>query len=79
MFPQQEFSLSLHLRYFSLVLYAKDYFISWYKPFSNHLYYIEKLGIDKGEFRSWQCKLTVGFNRAEVPLVTYIVRLFFLP
>ncbi|MBR3507957.1 MAG: phosphatase PAP2 family protein [Lachnospiraceae bacterium] len=28
-------------------------FIPWYKPFSNHLYYIENLGIDKGEFRSF--------------------------
>lgn len=28
-------------------------FISWYKPFTNHLYYIEKFGIDKGEFRSF--------------------------
>ena len=28
-------------------------FITWYKPFSNHLYYIENLGIDKGEFRSF--------------------------
>ena len=43
---------SLHRWYFSLVLYAKD-FIPWYKPFSNHLYYIENLGIDKGEFRSF--------------------------